>query len=79
MLRVLGQHAAHQIADDRRQPLIARQRGVGPKFQLAAQDRRIVELRQRRAAERQAKQQHAKRIDIVGDAAVAAAGRQAHR
>ena len=30
-------------------------------------------------AEREAQQQHAKRIDIVGDAAVATPGRQAHR
>ena len=39
-----------------------------PSFQLAAQDRRVVLLRQRRPAERQRQQQDAERIDVVGDA-----------
>lgn len=78
MLRILRQRAAHQVANDRRQPLVAGQRGVGAKLQLATQDGAIIQLVQRRAAERQAQQQHRKRVHVVSDTAVAATGRMAH-
>ena len=78
MLRVLGEHAADQIADDRRQALGAQQGGEGPDLELAAHDGRIVPLRQRHPPEAQAEQQHAERIDVVGNAAVAASCRHAH-
>ena len=78
MLRILGQHAADEICDQGRQPFVADQCPVRAQFELAAQDRRIVQLCQRQPAQRQRQQQYTERIDVVGDAAVTPPGGVAH-
>jgi hypothetical protein len=42
MFGILGQHPAHEVANHRRQALIAGQRAVAAKFQLAAQNRAVI-------------------------------------
>jgi hypothetical protein len=54
MLRVLREHSAHQIADDRWHSLLPDQRRIASHFQLALDDRAFVVLFQRGMAKRQA-------------------------
>jgi hypothetical protein len=78
MFRIFREHAAHQIADDRGQTVISQEGGMCPDFKLPANDGRIVHLRQWRLAKAKAEQQYAKRIDVIGDIAIAPARRHAH-
>jgi hypothetical protein len=78
MFGILGEHAANQIADDRWQMPVAQKGSIRPHFELAANNGRVVHLRHRRLAKAKTEQQHAKRIDIVGNAAVTPARSHAH-
>ena len=78
MFGILGEHAANQIADDRWQMPVAQQGSIRSHFELAANNGRLVQLRHRRLAKAKTEQQHTKRIDIVGNAAVTPARSHAH-
>jgi hypothetical protein len=79
MFGIFRDHAAHEVADHRRQALVTEEGGIGANLQLAAHDGRIVKVLQRCVVKAEAEQQHTERIDIVGDAALASTCRQAHR
>ena len=74
MLRILGEHAAHEVGQHRRQALVVGDRGEVAKFELAVQDRPVVEARHGDPAQSEGHQQDAQGVDVVGDAAVAAGG-----
>jgi hypothetical protein len=78
MFGIFREHAAHQIADDRRQALVTKEGGIRPNLKLPTNNGPIVHLRQWCVTKAKAEQQHAKRIDVVGDVALAPARRHAH-
>jgi hypothetical protein len=77
--RILGQHTANQIADNRWQPFVRSQGAEAAKSELAPHDRCIVQLAQRRTPERKAEKQDAQCVNIISDGALTAPGGETHR
>ena len=71
MIGVFGEHAAREVVQNRRQALTSGDCGEIAEFKLAIHDRSVVGTIHWQPAERQCHQQHAKRVHVVGDAAVA--------
>ena len=79
VIRVLGQHAAGEIGDQRGQARVPRDGGEAAEFELATQHGGGVEAGERFGPRRQRDQQAAEGIDVVGDGPVPSAGRVAHQ
>ena len=79
MIRILRQHAENQVPHGRRQARGADQRRGTAHLQLAKRRHRLIGPEVRHVSRRQGQQQHAQRIDIVGNRPLPPTFGRAHR